>query len=288
MLMKKTMIFGILTIGLVLHSGAARPAAKKKIEVSLLENRVQNLTSSGLVLNFYVRISNLTSSRYFLTKYDYRAVVERAEYLLIETVLDEPIAVEPQGKTLISLPIKITYELLFQAVAGIENSPRLGCQVAGLMVFADEKKRQEKVPFALAAEFPVFRDPEIAFFPIRLKDLTLGGADLVLGFTIRNGNAFELGVERLFYRLELAGRAVAEATIREPNSWPAGSEKEYTLPLLLDFFEMGGDLYPLLQQPAVEGRISGEIEADTVWGRVKIPIEKKEMIPVGRSDGPDS
>ncbi len=288
MMMKKTTILGILAIGFILDSGTARPAVKKKIEVNLLEKQVQNLTSSGLVLNFYVRIANLTASRYSLIKYDYRAVVEQAEYLLVETVLDEPISVEPHGGTLISLPIKITYTLLFQAVAGIESSSQLSCQVAGLMTFVDEKKKQERVPFALSGEFPVFQDPEIAFSPIRLKDLTLGGADLVVGFTIRNGNAFDLGAERVSYKLELAGRQVTQGTIREPSTWPAGSKKEFDLPLLLDFFEMGGELYPLLQQSAVEGRISGEIDADTVWGRLKIPIERKEMIPVSRTDQPDT
>ena len=276
-----------LVLCLVLLAVITPAAVKKNIEVTLQEKQVRDLTSSGLLLNFYVRIANTSASRYLLTKYDTRAVIERTEYLRLETALEQSISIEPKGETLIALPLKITYALLFQAVAGLENVPQVACQMTGLMTFIDEKKRQEKIPFAFAAEFPVFKDPEVIFSPVRLKDLTMGGADLVLGVTFRNGNAFDLTAERILYLIELGGQKVAEGTIRELNPWTAGGEKHYSFPLLLDFFEMGGQLFPLLQVTAVEGRISGQIEADTVWGRVKIPIEKTVQVPVSRSGGTD-
>jgi LEA14-like dessication related protein len=272
---------------LVLLAGTAQPAVKKNIEVTLQEKQVRDMTSSGLLLNFYVRIANMSGSRYFLTKYNCRVVIEQTEYLQMETALDQPISVEPKGETLIALPLKITYDLLFQAVRGMENAPKVGCQMIGLMIFADENRRQEKIPFAFAGEFPVFKDPEIIFSPVRIKDLTLGGSDLVLGVTFRNGNAFDLTADRILYKIELGGQAVAAGTIREQSPWPPESEKNYSFPLLLDFFELGGQLYPLLQQTDVEARISGEIDADTIWGRVKIPIEKSVKIPIGRGGCPN-
>lgn len=274
-----------LMAALVFFQFSAAAAVKKNIDVSLHDRKIQDLSSSGLVLHFQLRISNSSSSTFYLNRYDYRAVIEQAEYFRLGTTLEDPIPIEPRGETLVSLPLRITYALLFQAFPGLEGNPKLSCYLTGLLVFSGDKRREGKVPFAFSGEFPVYKDPVIELRPLRIKDLTLGGADVVFEAALKNPNNFDLQVNTLSYRVALGGREVTEGTVKNLAVAP-GSEKPLLFPLLLEFFEIGNELFEVLQQPSVEGRFSGELTADTTWGRVRLSFSPEAVLTIVR-DGSD-
>jgi len=266
---------------LLLACGVAG-AAKKYISVSLSKKEIRDMDSSGLILVFYLRISNSSSSPYYLMQYDYRVVIQETDYFSLKTPLDEPIRVEKNGDTLISLPVKISYDLLFEAVKGIEGSSKVSCYVTGLMTFSDGKRREEKIPFAFPGEFPVFKDLEIEIHPLEVNDLSVGGVDFTFAFSCRNKNAFEVVLGNLTYRLALAGQIVSEGVIKGENGIEAQGEKAFSLPLILDFFEVGKELLAVFDRPSAAGQFSGEAQAASVWGDFKLVFSTNENINIVR------
>ncbi len=258
-------------------------SVKKDLSLSLQNKKIQDLTSSGLILVFNLNVSNSSSSLYYLSRYDYRLVVQGTEYLNLQNSLDEPIKINPRVETLISLPLKISYSLLFQAVKGIEAEDKLNCYLTGNIIFRDEKKKEGKIPIAFSGEFPIFKDPEIEFHSLEVKDLTIGGADLSLELSFKNKNGFELLVERISYSLELGGKLTGNGEIRGDKNIESRAEKTFSLPFLLDFFEIGKEIYDYLQQPSLPCRFTGELEAETVWGKLKVPFDKSEKVRVSKS-----
>jgi len=277
---KKRVLFLIFLCGFFAFASAA--SLKKDLSISLVDKKIQDINGSGLILVFSLNISSSSSSFCYLSRYDYRVVVNQAEYLNLQTSLDRPIEIAAKGNTLISLPIKITYSLLFQSIKGIEDQDKALCYLTGGLVFLDERKKEERIPIIFSGEFPIFKEPEIEFHFLQVRDLTIGGADLSLEVTFKNKNAFELLVDRISYKLALGEKPVGEGEIAGDKNIETRAEKTFSLPLLLDFFEIGKEVYNILLELSVPCRFSGEMEVTSVWGKIVILFDKSERISLSR------
>ncbi len=261
-------------LALVLTAASSASAARRNIMLTLDKKEIRDMTSSGLILAFQIEVANASSNAYSLTQYDYRVVVEGLDLFAWRTTLDAPITVEKEGKTRIALPLKISYAEVFKVLPAAEGKTKLNCYATGLMIFTDARKRQEKVPFAFSGEFPVFRDLDITVQPVEVKALTIGGTEFVFSFWCRNPNDFDLVLGRLAYRLELDGKTAAQGAIQGDNNLRPGGEKAFTLPVMLDFFEVGKEFYAIFDKPAAAGRVELQATADSPWGPIKIAITK--------------
>jgi len=265
-------------MALLALSGASKlrarsiPEPREDIVLSLRDKVIRDISSAGLTLSFRIAVANRAATDRALVRYRYRVVVNQKEFLNMSVGLDEPLAVPAGQETLIALPVKITYALLVAAVGPVETSGR--CEVAGEMVFADERKREDKVGFAFPGEFPVFKDPEVELLPLKVNDLTVGGADLVFSVRFRNPNAYELVVSRMSYRLLFGEKVVQAGLVPGDKSLPRTGEKVFDFPLVLDFFETGTETRDLLQKPPVPSRFAGELEITSAWGTLVVPFDK--------------
>ncbi len=261
-------------LALVLAVAAPAPAAKRNITLTLDKKEIRDMTSSGLVLIFQIEVANASSNTYSLSQYDYRVVVEGTDLFAWRTTLEGPIPVEKGGKTKIALPIKIAYADVFKNIPGTEGKTRLNCYTTGLMIFTDARKHEEKVPFAFSGEFPVFRDIEVTVQPVDIKVLTIGGTEFVFAFSCRNPNDFELVLGGLDYRLELDGRQATKGVIEGENKLGPGAEKAFSLPVMLDFFEVGKEFFAILDKSAAACRLGLQAAADSDWGPIKLSYTK--------------
>lgn len=268
----------VFVLAAALLPGRAGGAAREDISLALKDKVITDLSSSGLILSFRIAVTNRASSDRALVRYRYRVIVNRLEYLNLTVVLDNPISIPAGRDTLIALPVKISYALLVAAVGPVEA--RALCDITGDMFFADERGREDKVPFAFPGEFPVFKDPEIDFLPLVINDLSLGGADVVFRPTFKNLNPYELLVDRIRFRLYFGDREVLTGVVPGDKSLPAGREKSFSLPLLVDFFEAGKATRDLFEKPDVPCRFTGDIEISSVWGKLVARFDKTQAVPV--------
>jgi len=271
-----------LTVFWLLASASVFGAAllEDDLRLNLVRKGVKDFGIEGLTLVFYVEIANVSGRDYYLSGYSYRFLVNQMDYIRLQTDLEEGIRIGPREKTQVAFPVKITYRNLFQTLPRMREEHQAACSLIGWARFSDGRRERGRLPLAFTGEFPVFRKPELASVSIHIKTLTIGGADLDVKLRFRNQNQFELFVDRLSYALVLGGRPLAEGTISGDKNISKDGEKTFLIPLLLNFFEVGREMAGLLRQPSVPCRLSGELDIQTVWGRVTIPYEKEEKVPV--------
>jgi LEA14-like dessication related protein len=276
--MKKTTVLCLI----FLLTAAMMQAAAQKVDLkaTLLEKQVQDLTAEGLSLVFYVRFDNGSGRAYYISGYQYRFVVAEQEYLNLNQDLAQGIRVDPGQSTTIALPVKITYDYLFRTVQGVSDRSTLSCYLSGGFTISDGRKDRGRLPVAFSAEFPVFRPVEVSLLPLKINALTIGGADLVFSVRFANPNAFEFVVNRLTYAIKIGGRKVDEGTVGGNKNIPAGGSKVFELPLLLNFFEVGKEIYALLQQEAVNGSIAGEMEIETTAEILTLPFDSSKRVTI--------
>jgi hypothetical protein len=270
-------------LSLLMAAGLVASPAKKNIVVSLERKEIRDMDSSGLILVFFLEIASSARSSYSLGEYDYRVVVEGTDYFALKTSLESPILLEKDRTTRISLPVKITYADLLERVPGVAEVPKASCYVTGVMIFADSRGRQEKIPFAFSGDFPIFRELEVEVKPLAVKTLTIGGAEFTLSFSIRNKNSFELALGKLAYKFEVEGRTVAEGVIPGGKKIESQAELIFSLSLMLDFFEVGREVFESFQKPSAACLLSGDSQVDSVWGVLKLSFAKKGDIQIIRA-----
>jgi LEA14-like dessication related protein len=202
----------------------------------------------------------------------------------MQTNLEDKIRIGSRDETLIALPVKITYALLFKEIPSVQNESRAQCHMTGLFAFADEKKERGRLPIAFSGEFPVFKEPQVQLVGLTINALTIGGSDLSFELKIKNDNDFELLPERIHYKVAIGGHAIGEDHVRGDKSVEEKGEKVFSLPFLLNFFEVGKDVHAFLQRDEVSCQLSGEIEIKTVWGRIVIPFDRDQHVTVSRAD----
>jgi len=257
-------------------------SSKQELRISLKETAIKDFNVSGLSLVFFLTISNSFSSPCFLSGYDYRFVVNQKEYLRLTNSLERGIEIEAKKDNLLSFPLKISYANLFAAIAGIEKEDKAQCYFSGTLTFTDSKKEMERFPFAFSAEFPIFKKPEVEFHSLKVKDLTVGGADLDFELSFKNSNSYELFIDKISYIFYLGEKRLGKGTIRGDKNIEGRGEKAFSLPFLFNFFDVGKEAYYFLHQASASCRLSGEIEVRTVWGNLKIPFDKSGNVPVSK------
>ncbi len=268
---------------LLLAVGFLNPAsvrADDSLSLSLRETVIRDLSSSGLTLSFQVAVVNDGSTLRRLVRTRYRVMVNRREFLNMDVALDDPLIVPARGEILISLPVKITYSLLFEAVGLIED--RAGCEMIGEIVFETSRRREEKAQFAFGQDFPIFKDPRIGFLPLKINSLSIGGADLVLRPVFRNAVGYPLVIDEIRFRLILEGAEILSGEIPGEKSIPGGGERAFDLPCLVDFFDLGPEIRAKFESGIVNIRFVGELEIATAWGRILVPFDTSDDVAVDK------
>lgn len=278
--MSRKTIAGAAILAMVLPALLAGPglggADRDDVVLALKDRVVRDLSSKGLTLAFHIGMTNQTSAPRSLVRYRYRVTVNQSEFLNMDVELKEPIVAPPGRETLIALPVRISYELLFAAVGRIEE--KAVCNVVGDMFFLTERNRQQRVRFAYTGEFPIFKDPVVEILPLKVSDLTVGGADVVFRPVFRNLNTYELLVERIGFRIAFGGLEALSGIISGDKSIPRGGEKAFAIPFLIDFFEAGEPMREQFRKDEISCRFEGEIEVASAWGPLLIRFDKTQSL----------
>ena len=279
---KRYLCFSVLFLVVVCFGLAG--SLDKDLSISLEVKQVENLTAASLNYVFYLNIKNISSRIYYLTRYRYRFVVDEKEYLQLNTAPAAGLEISSSETTMVAIPVKITYEHLFQAIEGSSEMDSLSCYLMGELFFSDGRRERGSLPIAFNGEFPIYRAPEVEVLSLEARTVSLAGADLNVSVRFKNRNGFDLRVYRIAYNLKLGGFPVDEGQIEGDKNIGEKGEKEFTLHLLLNFFDVGKQLYPILQQSEVMAAFTGEIDFLTQWGRMHIPFSISRTLPISKTE----
>ncbi len=279
--MRKNAIFLVILLAASAHFSSSA-SLTKDLKITVKEKRIRDFSLDGLTLVFYVNIANSSSRAYFLSGYEYRFIVNQTDYLQLQTGLEKGLRIEARDETLVAFPVKITYENLFRTIPAMKQELHATCNLVGWARFSDERRERGKLALAFTGDFPIFWKPELQLVQLRVNSLTIGGADIEFEVKFQNKNRFELMVDRISYTLTLAGYEIKKGIIAGDKNIDKQGEKLFSLPVLLNFFDVGKEVYDVLDKSSTQSRFTGVVEVQTVWGRLTIPFDKQELLTITR------
>ncbi len=282
-MIKKTICAAVALSFMLIPAVKANP--QKDIQLTLVEKQVQDLSSNGLKLVFYVDLTNSSTDTYYLSGYNYQFMIGQNEYLNLSLPLEPGLQVPAMQNTMVAIPVKITYDLLYRAVPEVRGRSMIQCFIRGELGFSDARRERGRIPFSFSGEFPIFKDPEVKLDAVHINTLTIGGADLSFEVTFMNPNDFELMVDAIEYSVKIGGHGINQGRIKGDKNIPKQGEKTFSLPALINFHEVGKDVYALLQQESVNCTFTGEMKLRTIWGLLSLPYEFSDNAAVQTEGG---
>lgn len=207
-----------------------------------------SLFDADLLFTFTVNNPNPIGGT--IRKGQYRLSV--GDNLVAEGVLDKGVSLQARGARSIDLPVHINFMELFRSASALAAKNEVPYTLAGsfdIMGF--------DIPYENAGRISLPQFPEISLDSVRISRLDLSGAEMAIILSVANPNRFSINLDGLRYSMDMGGmRFVSGEKDDVPEIEPAGKES-ITIPVGLDFMNMGRAAMNLLSGNTAPFQLSG-------------------------------
>ena len=183
-------------------------------------------------------------------------------------------------KSQVSVPLSLAYNEIKTVYDQAQGQDEIPYQLSGKALLK-MGGAEIPVPFKTSGMLPVIRPPRILSVGLKVDNLSLSGADLILSIKIDNPNSFPLSIQGMDYALQLEGKDFSSGQVGL-QAVPKKSSGSIEAPLHLDFISMGSWAYSLL----TKGKAVYALHYQAVYTINNHPVkhreEKQGTLNIGR------
>ncbi len=104
----------------------------------------------------------------------------------------------------------------------------------------------------------VLEKPQVQFHSVAVRDATKDGATAVIAIDVTNPNGVTLTVDELNYALEIGGREVAKAEVKEIAKLQARSTSRVEIPVPFQYSQVFSSVMDLITKGTAAYKVRGE------------------------------
>lgn len=219
-------------------AGVSKPIVKyERVKIS-------GLSFDGIDLMFDFSINNPNALGVSLAGFDYDVEINGNSFISGEQ--DKKITIPSKGKDIIQIPVSLSFSELIGTYKSFADRDSVDYGLAGSFAFDLPVIGKVSVPYSASGNFPLLKIPSISVEELKLKDISLLGAEVVLKLNCENRNNFDLGIDGFNYSFGIAGNEWINSGFSKKLSLKSGKESEITIPIKLNFLQVGSSVYNLL------------------------------------------
>ena len=285
---RNLLLAGLLILMFAVLSGCASMDAVKKAAgikdpaVSIAGMNVSTLSAEGLTLQFVLDVDNPNPIPLNLAGFDYALKLDGKQLMAGEQ--RDKVNIKARGSSQVKVPVSLKFSDLSRLISGAINKENLGYELKTSALVDLPVIGIKKIPASKKGTFPVPRAPDISLTGIDVKKLGLAGAKVVIGANIENPNAFGVDINKLIYNLSINGKRWVKSDIGKTISLDGKGSSTLTIPLELNFLEMGSSLYQMLtQSKGMNYNLTGDMKFDAdhpLLKGVDAPFTKKGTVEI--------
>jgi len=238
----------LLLFALVLFAGSCATirdlASIKEPDVKYSSMKFDSISFDGITMLFDFEVDNPNRVDVKATSYNYDFLLNGESFLSGEQI--QGLEIKGNSKNIVTVPVSFNFEQAWTSVRSIAQQDSIEYRLSTEVEFDLPVLGKRTVPVSASGYFPVIKTPTFNFRDFNLGRLSLSGAELELKVTIKNPNSFGIWVDGVDYNLMVNGAKWAESTIHQKIELGADTEREVTIPLQLNFTQLGSATYQLL------------------------------------------
>jgi len=262
----------------------AGKAKVRKPQVEFAGGKLDGLSFSKANFLFDLKIRNPNSMGVKMAGFDYDFFINDNSF--IKGRQDKGIEIEAQGESTVQLPISLGFVELYQTFQSLRDQDRSTYQINCGFSFDVPVLGVVNIPVSKTGDFPLLKLPKVSLDALRLRNLSLTGADLELRVGLTNPNAFSMMMERLQYQLEINETRWISGDARENTQIMEKGDSFINIPISISFLEVGRSVYKLFTgNDSLNYQFGGNVDLATsvpLLGQVNLPFDRSGQIKILR------
>lgn len=262
--------------GLLGGVGIERP------QVDFTAGRLTTLSFDAADFLFDLRIRNPNPLGVKLAGFDYDFLIDGNSFL--KGKQEREVEIEAKGESTVQLPLSLRFVDLYQTFKGLRDQDISTYQLNCGFSFDLPVLGVVNVPVSKEGNFPLLKLPKVDLDALKLKSLSLSGAELQLMVRLSNPNALSMMLERFQYHLEINGMRWISGDLKENIQVTSKSESHIEIPISLDLLQMGRSVYQILTGgESLRYQFGGELDLTTsiaLLSNVSLPFDRSGSIKV--------
>ncbi|MGH1365688.1 MAG: LEA type 2 family protein [Calditrichia bacterium] len=247
------LISGCSTVGALMNKNFQAPQAS-----------VSNVSISGLSFDaanllFDINVNNPNSVGIKLSGFDYDLAINGNGFL--NGINSDGLEIAAGAAKNVQIPLSISFADLYRTFQSVQTQDSSEFALKAGLSFNVPILGDVRVPVSKSGFLPNVKLPKISVGALKVSSMNLTGADLELTVNMENPNAFGLNMDKMQYLFQVNGKKWgAGETLKNVVVGKNGSGS-MTIPLKLNFLEMGTTVYQLLRSNgAVNYQLSGNMD----------------------------
>lgn len=276
-------------ITLLLLSACAPVELKQALKnqrprVSLADQRITHLDFNGIALAFGLSVDNPNPIGIQLAGLDYDLKLDGNPFLAGKQA--QRMSIAAAGNSRVELPLSFTFSELRRSLRQLGDKAEVPYElVTGLMIEVPLLGTL-RYPVTTRGTLPVPHMPSVSLQKVKLQRLDFSGATMELQLALDNPNAFGIDLNALNYDFTVNGKHWASGKRNNLGAVKKGAKGTITLPLSLNFMELGSGIYKLVSGGgALDYQLNGSLNARSdqrLLGAFDLPIKSSGRINLER------
>jgi LEA14-like dessication related protein len=194
---------------------------------------------------------------------------------LVSGLIPDAGTIHAHGEETVKIPISLVFDDIKTTYKDIQPGTIIPYLVRVVLLVDVPVIGRIKIPLQKSGEIPVPHKPDVDVEKIKFHRFSFEETTATLHLKLENKNDFDLGLNMLQYEMWLGDDSIVSAELTQS----AKIEKQGVTTMLVPFSfrpkDFGSAVWDMIRGRGVGYTIKGNIDADTPFGNMKLPISKE-------------
>lgn len=206
---------------------------------------------------------------------DINYLVESDGRKLVSGLIPDAGTIHAHGSETVKIPLTLIYDDIKNTYADIHPGSIIPYKIKVDLIVDVPVFGRLTLPLEKTGEIPIPYKPDVDLEKIRFKSFSFEETVAVLHLKLENMNDFDLGLNALESEIWLSGVSIGGAQIAESTTIGKKGITYVDMPITFRPKDLGSALWEMMRGKGTGYSIKGNVDVDTPFGAMKLPITKE-------------
>lgn len=206
---------------------------------------------------------------------DINYLIESKGRKLASGLITDATTIRARGSETIKIPVTLVYDDLKTAYADIIPGTILPYKVKVDLIVDVPVIGKLTLPIEKSGEIPIPYRPDVSIERINFEKFSFEETVVTLHLKLDNKNDFDLGLNRLDYKIWLCDVSIGGAEVTKNAKIVKNDVSVLDIPFSFRPKDCGSAMWDMIRGKGIGYSIKGHIDVDTPFGKMNMPFEKK-------------
>lgn len=206
---------------------------------------------------------------------DINYLIESDGRKLVSGLIPDAGTIHAHGEETVKIPVNLIYDDIKTTYADIKPGSIIPYKVKVELIIDVPVFGRLTLPLEKTGEIPIPYKPDIDVEKIHFERFSFEETVAVLHLKLENKNDFNLGLKDLDYEIWLADVSIGGAELSDSTTIDKNGISKLLIPITFRPKDFGSALWDMMRGRGTGYTMKGNINADTPFGAMKLPISKE-------------